>query len=391
MEAVVGEFLHLLGAAVGGVKLPEGFSVADGGALFSLAEGQGLGGAILPVLAKEGLLDEEARAPFVGAQLEAIRHTTLLAHELARIRAVLEGEGIDYVLLKGAYLRALWPAPWMRTSCDIDILIREADLTRASDAICAALSYTVRLVGFRDASLYAPGDSVHLELHFSLRDQKARSAALGAAWDHAERVGDTHEYRLRSDFAIFFLLFHLLGHMDAGGGGIRPVIDLALLARRGYDEDGLAVLLADCGLSRFAEVVLALGDAILTGKAIDGVPAALAEWLISGGMYGEMHRRAVVGRAKGSDRAARRTLRRYVLVRLFPKRRELSLTYPALARHPWLYPVCIVRRLFHLVFGGRLVFALRRRRAARRMRDVPIEMVEALFSALGLTYQQKTP
>lgn len=388
MDTTARELLHLLGATVGGASLPEGFSVADGGALFSLAARQALSGAIAPILRRGGLLSQEALAPFAEAQLEAIRDTTLLMHGLSHIRAVLEGAHIDYVLLKGAYLRALWPAPWMRTSCDIDILIREEDLARASGAITEALGYSIATVGFRDTSLYSPDGNVHLELHFSLRDPAARSAALGAAWDYAERVGDTHEYRLRSDFAIFFLLFHLLGHMDGGGGGIRPVVDMAILRREGYDEAGLSALLADCGLSRFAEAVFSLGDAILSGKEIDGVSAALADWLIGGGIYGEMHRRALVKRAKGCDGAARRNRRRYVFARLFPKRRELALTYPVLARHPWLYPVCIVRRLFYLVFGGRLAFALRRRRAERQVRDVPIHTAEQLFEALGLTKKQ---
>lgn len=390
MEARVREFLALLSAAIGGARLPEGFSVSDGGTLFALASRQDLAGALFPVLSRGGLLDEAQLTPFREAQLEAIRHTTLLSHELSRITAALEDAGIDHVLLKGAQLRALWPAPWMRTSCDIDILIREDALAAASDAITKALGYTLRLVGFRDASLYSPGDSVHLELHFSLRDPKARSEALGAAWDYAARVGDTHEYRLRPEFAIFFLLFHLLGHMDLGGGGIRPVIDLALLRRAPYDEAALAALLADCGLSRFAATVFSLGDAILAGNAVEGLPLALCNWLIDGGLYGETHRHAVVKRAKGDTRKARRIRRRYVLARLFPKRRELALSYPALARHAWLYPACILRRFFRLIFGGRLALALRRRRAERRMRDVPIETAEQLFSALGLS-DKKTP
>lgn len=390
MDKRVSEFLHLLGATVGGARLPEGFSVGDGGTLFSLAEGQGLSGAIAPILKQNALLAEEALAPFLAAQLEAVRSTTLLSYELSRIRAVLEDGGIDYVLLKGAVLRALWPAPWMRTSCDIDILIREGDLSRATDALSAALGYTVRTVGFRDASLYAPNDAVHLELHFSLRDPAGRSAALGAAWDYAARVGEGHEYRFLPHFEVFFLLFHLLGHIDTGGGGIRPVIDLALLRREGYDSEGLTSLLSDCGLSRFAEVVFALGDSILDGEPIEVLSASLAEWLILGEMYGEIHRRAVVKHAKGKNRSSRRVRRRYVLSRLLPKRRELALSYPALARHAWLYPVCILLRLLRLIFGGRLAVALRRRRAERKMRRAEIGAVEALFAELEIN-NKKTP
>ena len=388
MRDSVREFLRLLGAAIGGARLTEGISVGDGGTLFALASRQGLAGAIAPVLAREGLLEGEGLAPFLDARLEAIRSTTLHSYELTRITAALDGAGIDYILLKGAHLRALWPSPWMRTSCDVDILIREDALGRACDALAGALGYTVRSVGFRDASLYAPGDALHLELHFSIRDTAGRSAALGAAWDYAARVGDGHEYRFLPHFEIFFLLFHLLGHMDSGGGGIRPVLDLALLRREGYDAAALAALLADCGLTRFAEAVLALGEAILSGGEIDGLSAALAEWLISGEMYGEIHRRALVKRAKGQSRSSRRVRRRYVLSRLFPRRRELGISYPALQKHAWLYPFGILAWHFHLIFGGRLLVALRRRAAEREVRDLAIDSAEALFSELGIDNKQ---
>ena len=54
--------------------------------------------------------------------------------ELEHIRAVLEREGIAYVPLKGAVMRALYAEPWMRTSCDIDVLVHETDLERAVEA-----------------------------------------------------------------------------------------------------------------------------------------------------------------------------------------------------------------------------------------------------------------
>ena len=73
MDERVSEFLHLLGATVGGARLPEGFSVGDGGTLFSLAEGQGLSGAIAPILKQNALLAEEALAPFLAAHSAALK------------------------------------------------------------------------------------------------------------------------------------------------------------------------------------------------------------------------------------------------------------------------------------------------------------------------------
>jgi hypothetical protein len=317
------------------------------------------------------------------ARLLAVFSVTRLTHAQGEITALFEREGIDYVPLKGAALRELWPEPWMRTSCDLDILVREEDMARARDALCAHLGYVQRSVGFRDVSLYSPSD-VHLELHFSLRDTADRCPPLRAAWEYAERVGESRAHRLRPDFHILYLLSHLLGHIGSGGGGIRPVLDLALLCRAPHDTAALDALLAECRLSRFGEAVTALGNAILDGGEVNGAPAALLDWLIGGETYGEMHRRAEVKRAKGSTAASRRTRRRYVLSRLFPPRRELALIYPSLARHAWLYPLCALRRLLRLLFGGRLGIALRRKRAEREMRVVSTESADALFSALGL-------
>lgn len=47
--------------------------------------------------------------------------------ELRRTCDLLEKAQIDYMPLKGAVIRSLYPEPWLRTSGDIDILVKDAD------------------------------------------------------------------------------------------------------------------------------------------------------------------------------------------------------------------------------------------------------------------------
>ena len=54
---------------------------------------------------------------------------------LRRVRTALDGAGIPYILLKGAVIQHLYPEGWMRSSNDIDILVREDDLPLAVKAI----------------------------------------------------------------------------------------------------------------------------------------------------------------------------------------------------------------------------------------------------------------
>ena len=69
----------------------------------------------------------------------AVYRTTLNDSMLSRISALLEEIGVDFIPLKGSVLRAYYPRGWMRTSCDIDVLIHECDVERCTAAITEVL------------------------------------------------------------------------------------------------------------------------------------------------------------------------------------------------------------------------------------------------------------
>lgn len=88
-------------------------------------------------LAGEALLNAGITVPEKIA--DAFRRKLALAcyryermnYDIGRIYAAFDAEKVDYVPLKGAVIRRYYPDPAMRTSCDVDILVREKDLKRA--------------------------------------------------------------------------------------------------------------------------------------------------------------------------------------------------------------------------------------------------------------------
>lgn len=383
------EFLQILRAAVLGEPLPEGFSVGEAGALFALARRHDLGHLLSVALEGTALSrDSELFARSERERLRALWRSGVLSHEEERVTAFLDREGIPYIPLKGAVVRALWPEPWMRTSCDLDILVREEDAGRAALLLCRELGYTARGETYHNHSLYSEGDAVHLELHFSLTEGGTSDAVLARAWEHATPA-DGARYVLSPEFLLFHLVSHLATHLLNGGGGVRPIVDVFLVRQQlAYDAAGFAELAREAGLLTFSEAVFSLSEAWLG----EGEPAPVSERLgaalLGGRLYSDTDRRAAVEKARRTGREARREARRarrrYFRARLFPGRDRLRVLYPALERHAFLLPFCYLHRLVRLLFGRRLALALERGRASAGVTEEEKTEALALLSSLGL-------
>ena len=116
---------------------------------------------------------------------KAVYRLGQIENELDAIKDIFNKHKIPHMLLKGAVIRRLYPEAWMRTSCDIDILVKPSDLNKAVDALKADRGYTCELIGELDAQLFA-ADGTHTELHFGLLDhgsQDAERVILDKVWE----------------------------------------------------------------------------------------------------------------------------------------------------------------------------------------------------------------
>ncbi len=271
------------------------------------------------------------------------------AHEFRSLCSVLEEAGIQFIPLKGSVMRSYYPEPWMRTSCDIDILVREVDLERAKNIIVSKLEYEAGKVNSHDIGMISPS-GVHFELHYSLIEEDEFAAfdeVLKNVWQYAEPIGGS-EYHCRLSDSMFYYYHtaHMAKHYMHGGCGIRPLADLILLDTE--DADILREresLLSRGGLSTFAKSALHLARVWFSDAEHTDLTQQMERLILGGGVYGNRENYVVIQQSKRGGKF------RYAISRIWLPYDDLRFYYPSLNGRRWLLPFYEVKRWCRLIFS----------------------------------------
>lgn len=263
---------------------------------------------------------------------------------------VLEQTKIPYIPLKGSVIRSFYPEEWMRTSCDIDILVKEEDLDRAVEEIGDKLGFSCKgQRDYHDISLFSK-TGTHLELHFNIKENMPDiDKLLDKVWDYAEpQSQDSYHYEMTNEFLLFHNLAHMSYHVLNGGCGIRSFIDIFLLEKKlEYNDELLCSLCCECGISAFKEQIEKLVGVWFDNKEHDDVSLELEEYILSGGLYGNLNTASAIMHEKAGGKW------KYIASRVFQPYSILQEKYPVLRKHKWLMPVCQVRRWVNILTTDR--------------------------------------
>ena len=154
----------------------------------------------------------------------------------------------------------------MRTSCDIDILVKEKYLDVAICALKQKLNYTSNdKKEYHDISLFSPS-GVHLELHFSLlEDNNQFDNLLKKAWEYAV-PNDEGSCRCEfiNEYFLVYVMSHIAYHFVVGGGcGVRSLVDISILNQLSYNKDEMLKLCKECGIETFYHKISELADSYM--------------------------------------------------------------------------------------------------------------------------------
>ena len=109
-----------------------GISQEDASYLYSISKAHDVSHLIATAFDKNGFLkDDEISEKYKKQLMIAVYRYERIEYEQKRITEIFENSKIDFLLLKGAEMRKYYPEPWMRTSCDIDVLIHPNDIEKA--------------------------------------------------------------------------------------------------------------------------------------------------------------------------------------------------------------------------------------------------------------------
>lgn len=314
--------------------------------LYKLSKSHDLVHIVADALIKHNLIaNADIKSVYESAIMSAIFRCENINCEFDSIKSALSDAKIKFIPLKGAVIRKFYPEQWLRTSCDIDILVSEDNIDAASDYLIRTLGYKLEEKAYHDYSLFSPG-GVHLELHFSIKEaDDDLDRVLEQAWDFTVPCADNpYEYVFTNEFLLFHLYAHAAYHFKDGGGcGVRPFIDVKLLKNRiGYDRAKLTDLLSHAKISVFADYFDKLSDVWFGDGERDDVIDETENFIFNGGVYGSIENKT----------AARQSVKkgkfRNLLSRIWMPYEQLCQIYPRLKGKRILQPFYEIKRWFKL-------------------------------------------
>ena len=283
--------------------------------------------------------------------LMAVYRYERIRYEYENLCEALEKEKISFLPLKGTVIRKYYLEEWMRTSCDIDILVRKEDVEKAQSILVEQYGYIYDGKSSHDVSLFSPSD-VHVELHYDLvEDGLANEASiiLRQVWDLVStKEGFDYLYEMPDELYYFYHIAHMAKHFENGGCGIRPFIDLWILDNlNGVDNSKRMELLSKAKLLKFTEAVQKLSRIWFSGEEYDLISRQMEHYILKGGVYGNSENHVIIQQQKRGGRT------KYILSRIFLPYEEIKYYYPILQKHRWLTPFMEVVRWCKLLSGGR--------------------------------------
>lgn len=324
-------------------------------------------------------MDEDLGKAFEKSASVATFRYMQSAYELDAIANTLEKAEICFMPLKGSVLNKYYKEPWLRTSCDIDILVKRQDLEKATSVLVSELGYELKPSStMHDVSIMSPS-GVHLELHFELNEENFKeSVLLTNVWESGELENTGYHYTMTNELFLFFHIYHMAKHFKNGGCGIKPLLDLWIIRNKmGYDEKRVEELLEKEGYLTFYQNALALSNVWFEKASHTELTKQMQAFILQGGVYGTIDQNVVMSQTeKGRFRR--------LFGRIFLPYKKLIIRYPSLKKFPPLYPIYTVIRWFRILFSKDRGRAFDEIKANQSVSQNEINQAGDLINKLGL-------
>ena len=383
MKDIVHAMMTLIASEVCGKAIDPSqnpFSDEELAALYKLSKAHDLAHLVGDALIKNKLISNaEIKSKFEKQLMTAVYRYERINYELNCLRTILNDAKMPFIPLKGSIIRRYYPEPWMRTSCDIDILVREEQVDEAAQLLVDRYGYTYEKKNYHDISLMS-GSGVHLELHYSIKERKDNiDSLLSECWSYAVRL-EGFEYGFTNEFFLFHQFAHASYHFLGGGCGIRPFIDVFLLEKKlSFNRGKLDEMLQRTGIKKFSDEMLCLANLWFGNGEHDSITRSMEQFVLTGGVYGTAENSVAVSQQKERGRIG------YILRRIWLPYDLLCTTYPRLRGHRYLQPFYEIRRWFRVFNVDVRKRKKKDLRAIKQLSTKKKDDVNYLLNELGLT------
>lgn len=288
---------------------------------------------------------------FMQKQVFTLQRFEQMNSVLDSVIKVFEKAQIPFIPLKGSVLRNYYPNPTIRTSCDIDVLIKKADLKRAESILIKELGYTPFHKDTHDIAFSTPND-ITLELHFDLIEKNVVGVAekpLANVWKSAIlKAGTKFHYVLSDELFYYYHIIHMAKHFLNGGCGIRSVMDVWVLNNKiPFDKEKRDDLLKSGNLLKFANKMETLCEIWFGDSETSSEFENVESYIIFGGTYGNAKNEAIVKSTVKTHKFS------YLISRIWVPYETLKFEYPSLNGKKYLILFYQIHRWFRFIFTSK--------------------------------------
>jgi hypothetical protein len=393
MKDIYSQAIELTKSALAGETYP-GFITME---IFKLMQRNGLAGTVFGAI-DEDKCDKEAYSLFKEEYYMYIKKDQRQLQVIEELRNIFNQNGIDFILLKGSYLKSIYPESFMRSMGDIDCLIKKESMEKAHEVL-ESHGYKNWVVS-ANHDCFMKYKDINVEVHPKLDSEftDGYELLLQNPWENALKVSE-HEYELRFEFNLLYQVYHMIKHIYSSGVGFRSVVDLSIMVKclkKNIDYGHFNGLLVNFKhrdflyfifyyiYKKFTETLLFTDYQY--DKISDKYIEEFTDFIMVSGIHGigedyNLFAGGIASKSKNSKSVFLGKIK-FLFSRVFLPKKQMEVIYPFIGKCGLLLPVGWVMRIFRLVFK-------KRRNTIRKMKRFSIsgdevKRVENLFNNIGL-------
>lgn len=322
---------------------------SDYAEIFKIAQSHDMLSMVSEGLYQNHLLPEnEIGEFFKNAQMSSLARFAQFENERSRIASIFEKEKISFIFLKGSEINKYYPENYMRTQCDIDVLVKMDQLDVVQGIFKEQLGYEELETAPHEVT-YRSSTGVLIEVHFVLREEYNDECdiLLSKVWDNVYlQDASQFQYFMKTEFFLLYHIAHMAKHFINGGCGIKPFVDLWIITHRiDVNLEEVKELLLKCNLYTFFCQVEYLSEVWFGNMPHTEISKKVENYILNAGVYGTKENHAAMAHyRKGS-------VSKHLAERIFLPYETISRYYPIVKKCPIILPFTHIYRWCKVLFG----------------------------------------
>lgn len=281
-----------------------------------------------------------------------IQNSEIKDNAFYTLKAILNENKIDHIFVKGIIIKNYYPVKELRTSGDIDFIVRDSQFDNALKA------FKKNAIKIHNSTY----ETVIFEINSNLIEMHRYSDVNSDYFDDIFNLCTDHDkstYFLDDYNHLLYIICHMVKHLKYRGAGIRMLMDIDVLIRKipAFEQDKFYEMCKAAGILKSAQVLMSLSNYFFKTPIVPVVDfnmeikllSDLEKVLIDGGRFGYSKNSVSLQYIRESvNKNGEITLfsKFKILYKMaFPSKEYLKNCYPYYKKHSFLYPVARINRL----------------------------------------------